>query len=248
MTYADHFSRIADRYAAFRPRYPAALVELLAYHAPARDVAWDVGCGSGQLSVALADHFARVIATDLTQEQLDRATPHPRVEYRRATAEASGLDDASIDLVVAAQAAHWFDWPRFVAEVERVARPHAVVALVAYGRLAIDDASLQGCFDDYYDRIAGPYWPRPGRDHIENGYRDLALPWSAIEAPELAMPVTWTREELCGYLSSWSATARLVESEGPGRFEAVCARLAELWLGDEPRAMQFPLIVKLARR
>src|SRR5687768_14150293 len=98
----DHFSRVADRYAAFRPRYPAAFVELLLAHAPGRELAWDVGCGSGQLTSSLAEHFARVVATDLAQKQLDAAPPHPRITYRCAPAETSGLADASADLIVAA--------------------------------------------------------------------------------------------------------------------------------------------------
>jgi trans-aconitate methyltransferase len=110
MTFADHFSQVAARYAAYRPHYPAALVDALADRADTRGVAWDVGCGSGQLSVALAKRFARVIATDPSRAQLDAALHHPSVDYRCEPAEASTVADA--DLVVAAQAAHWFDWPR----------------------------------------------------------------------------------------------------------------------------------------
>ena len=58
--------------------------------------------------------------------------------YRVAPAEASGLDDASCDLVVAAQAAHWFDLPRYWAEVARVLKPGGLAALVGYGLLRID--------------------------------------------------------------------------------------------------------------
>src|SRR4051812_14537823 len=120
MGFADHFSTISARYAAYRPHYPAALVELLAMHAPARHLAWDVGCGTGQLSVALATRFDQVIATDPSAAQIAAASAAPRVTYRCEPAEASTLETQSCDLVVAAQAAHWFDWPRFVAEVARV--------------------------------------------------------------------------------------------------------------------------------
>lgn len=245
MGFADHFSSIAERYAAYRPLYPPALVDVLAERAPPGD-AWDVGCGSGQLSVALASRFARVVATDPSQAQLDAATPHPRVEYRRAAAEDSGLPDASMALVVAAQAAHWFDWPRFVAEAGRVARPGALVALVSYGDVTVEGAA-GATLARFYRDVAGPYWP-PERAHVEAGYRDLVLPWPEVAAPPLAMTATWTREELLGYVSTWSATVRLVAAEGTAPVEELAHELAASWPDGERRTLRWPLALRLARR
>ena len=241
MSFADHFGQIAARYAAYRPRYPQKLVDTL--RAETRgDTAWDVGCGNGQLSVGLAEQFARVIATDPAQAQLDSAEPHPHIEYRRAPAEESGLPDASVDLIVAAQAAHWFDWPRFLAEVARVARPDALVALVSYGNMEdVGEAALAD-----YRAAAEPYWP-PGREHVNNGYRDLVLPWPAVPAPAIEMTTTWSRDELVGYISSWSATQRLVEAAGPAPFDALRTALARTWPDGETRVIRFPLALRLAR-
>ncbi len=243
--FADHFSQLAAKYAAYRPRYPSALVDLLAAEAHGHDVAWDVGCGSGQLSVALAAKFARVIATDPAQAQLDNAERHPHVEYRRAPAEASGLPDASVDLTVAAQAAHWFDFPRFVAEAGRVTRPGGLVALVTYR-----NAEVGGTAGDelvrYYQAIEA-YWPN-GRQHVNNGYRDLVLPWPAISAPPIDMTHRWTRDELFGYATTWSATAKYVAACGDGTLDELRARLAAVWPDNEPREIRWPLTIKLARR
>src|SRR5207249_7256547 len=123
--FQDHFSDKAAGYAAYRPVYPPALVDALAALAPGRGLAWDAGCGSGQLSLLLAQRFDRVIATDASADQIAHATAHPKVEYRCAPAEASGLADGIADLAVAAQAAHWFDLPDYYAEVRRVAPPRA---------------------------------------------------------------------------------------------------------------------------
>ena len=113
--FSDHFAAVAAAYADFRPRYPAALLAWLAEHAPARTLAWDCATGSGQAALDLAPHFARVIATDASAAQIATAPAHPGVEYRLAPAEASGLADASIDLITVAQALHWFDLERFYA-------------------------------------------------------------------------------------------------------------------------------------
>ena len=244
MSFADHFGVVASRYATYRPRYPQALVDVL--RAETRgDTAWDVGCGSGQLSGALADVFAKVIATDPAPAQLAEAEPHPRIEYRCAPAEASGLPATSVDLVVAAQAAHWFDWPRFLVEVARVARPGALVALASYGNLR-ELAGPVGAALARYRQMVQPHWP-PGREHVDRGYRDLVLPWPAVAAPAIDMTATWSRDELLGYISTWSASRRLVEIVGPEPFDSLRAALASAWPDDEPREIRWPLALRLAR-
>ncbi len=245
MTFADHFSTVAARYAAYRPSYPSELVDVLADRAPP-GTAWDVGCGSGQLSTALAGKFSRVIATDPAQALLDSAPAAPGVEYRCASAEDSGLPDRSIALVVAAQAAHWFEWPRFLAEVARVAVPGALVALVSYGVLIVDGDQINAIVARYYHDEAGPFWPA-GRAHVENGYRDLVLPWEPVDAPPVEMRASWTLDELFGYITTWSATVKLIAARGTGALEALHGALAECWPVDQRRTIRWPLVVKLAR-
>jgi SAM-dependent methyltransferase len=245
MAFADHFSTIAACYAQYRPRYPSALVNALADRSPP-GAAWDVGCGTGQLSVPLAARFTRVFATDPAQAQLDQATPDPRVDYRCAPAEASGLPDASVVLAVAAQAAHWFDWPRFVAEVGRVVQPGGLAALVSYGFLHIEGVENEPVARFYHD-VVGPYWS-PERRHVENGYRDLVWPWPAVEAPVLAIAATWTRDELLGYIGTWSATVKLVAREGTAPLATLNDALAATWPDGERRTIRWPLTIKLARR
>lgn len=245
-SFADHFSTVAARYATYRPSYPPALVDVLGDRAPP-GTAWDIGCGTGQLSVDLARRFSRVIATDPAQAQLDAATPAPGVEYRCAPAEASGLPDASIALAVAAQAAHWFDWPRFLREVERVTVPGALIALVSYDVLRVEGDAANAIVERYYYDDAGPYWP-PGRAHVENHYRDLHLPWPPVEAPPVAMTVRWARDELVGYLTTWSATVKLVAARGTGPLDAVASALAAVWPDGESREIRWHLTIKLARR
>ena len=121
--FKDHFSHSAASYAAYRPTYPSELVSFLADTARRNEFAWDCGCGSGQLSTLLAERFQRVYATDASAKQIENAVSHPQVQYACAPAESSGLGDSVADLIVAAQAAHWFDLPVFYREVRRVGRP-----------------------------------------------------------------------------------------------------------------------------
>ena len=87
-----------------------------------------------------------------------------------------------------------------------------------------------------------------GREHIENGYVNLNLPFTPLPAPAIDMTVEWTRDELVGYLASWSATMRLIASQGPDAFEALKTRLASTWPDGERRLVRWPLIIKVYRR
>src|SRR5206468_12465773 len=129
MTFKDHFSRQAADYAKFRPGYPQELFDYLGSIAPSHQLAWDCGTGNGQAAVGLASVFDHVIATDASEKKIANAQPDERVEYRVASAEESGLESGTIDLIMVAQALHWFDLPRFYEEVPRVLKSKGVFCL-----------------------------------------------------------------------------------------------------------------------
>jgi SAM-dependent methyltransferase len=244
--FKDHFSTGSADYAAYRPTYPRALVDFLAEAAPGTDLALDCGCGTGQLSVLLAERFGRVIATDASAKQIESAERHPRVEYRVAPAEASGLPDGSADLVVAAQAAHWFDLPAFYAEARRAARERGIVALVTYGVIEMEEP-VDPVVQHFYRKVVGPYWP-PERRHVEEGYRSLDFPFEEFAAPPLAIELSWTLQQLIGYVDSWSAVRAAGKALGGEPVERFRRELAEAW--EEPelrRFVRFPLSLRVGR-
>jgi ubiquinone/menaquinone biosynthesis C-methylase UbiE len=175
----DHFGRVAGEYATFRPHYPDTLYQWLASIAPNHRLAWDAGTGNGQAAVALADYFSRVLATDFSVGQIGQAIAHPRIEYRVAPAEQSGLDDQSADLVTVAQALHWFDIPAFFTEVERVLVPSGVVAAWTYGVVHADSTETDQILNDFYYREIGPWWPE-NRRLVEEGYQTIAFPFHRL--------------------------------------------------------------------
>lgn len=244
--FKDHFSGAAEGYAAHRPGYPAALADFLARAAPRRALAWDAGCGSGQISVPLAKRFDRVVATDASAEQLAKAPARARIEYRRATAEASGLADASVDLAVAAQAAHWFDLPAYYAEVRRVARAGAIVAQTVYNLVEVD-AAIDRAVRSFYASRLGPYWP-PERRHVEADYATLPFPFERVWAPSLDMRATWTLAHFIGYMRSWSGVVTMEKALGREPIEALRRELAPLWGPDgASREVRWPLTLRVGR-
>ncbi|HEY6930854.1 MAG TPA: class I SAM-dependent methyltransferase [Thermoanaerobaculia bacterium] len=241
--FKDHFSGVASGYAAHRPTYPPALADFLAGLVARPDTAWDCGCGTGQLSLLLADRFRRVFATDASREQIEKATPHPNVEYLCAPAESSGLPDACADLAVAAQAAHWFDLPAYYGEVRRVARPGAAIALVTYGNPLVD-GEIDPLLGHFYSKIAGPYWP-PERRMVEEGYRTLPFPFQEIPTPDLEIRTSWSLSDLIGYVETWSALRGLEKAQGRRAIEKFYEDLAGMWgLPSERRSVRWPLAIR----
>jgi ubiquinone/menaquinone biosynthesis C-methylase UbiE len=244
--FADHFSSSAADYAAHRPTYPAALFDWLAGLCPGHDLAWDCGTGSGQAAEGLAGRFARVIATDASAKQLAHARPVPNVEYRIATAEQSGLGAATVDLVTAAAAAHWFDLPRFYGEVRRVTKLGGILALWMYHLIEIEPA-IDNAIVEFYRGPVGPYWPGE-RALVDGRYQTIDFPFEEITPPVFAMAADWTLRQVLGYLRTWSAVGRYVRAVGTDPVEAFAPTLGSLWGDpDETRRVRWPLHARVGR-
>ncbi|GAA4396188.1 class I SAM-dependent methyltransferase [Brevibacterium pityocampae] len=264
------FEAGAEGYSRFRPSYPPALASHLA-EATRRSVAaagtssagsagagersagsadtrglcaLDVGCGTGQLTVALAAHLPRVIGADPSADQLSRAAAHPRIDYVQAPAERLPAPDASVHLVTAAQAAHWFDLPAFYAEVRRIAAPGALLALITYGVIETDP-DIAARVDRFYSAEIGRFWP-PERHHVDAGYRTLDFPFAEVPLPPLAITGELTCAELLGYVSTWSAVRAAHEAGREALLRDFAADLRALW-GDpaRTRTVRWPISGRL---
>jgi SAM-dependent methyltransferase len=238
----DLFSRQSSAYARFRPTYPEALFDWLAEVAPARRLAVDVGAGNGQAARALADRFERVVAVDPSEAQLAQAPAHERVTYRCGAAEATGLDAGVADLMVAAQAFHWFDHPRFFVEAERVVRPGGVVAVWCYD-LARITPEVDAVVHDLAQVRLGPYW-EPERRLVADGYRGVTFPFAELAPPPFEMRLTWRLEQLVGYLGTWSPLTRYRAQHGESALDAVLPALDRAWAGAPERPVSWPLAVR----
>jgi ubiquinone/menaquinone biosynthesis C-methylase UbiE len=247
-TFHDHFSSFANRYADFRPHYPAALFDFLATLAPRDSLVWDCAAGSGQATLDLAARFAQVIATDGSAQQIASAPQRHNIEYRVALAEQSPLPDASAGLVTVAQALHWFDHSRFFAEVKRVLKPGGALAVWVYATNRLEGEQVDALVQDYYSNVVGPYWP-PERRMTENGYQTIAFPFPQITIPSFRMEARWTLDQLLGYFSTWSATNRYLKANGHNPLEPLKKSLENVW-GDPAmsRLVVWPLTLRVGRK
>jgi SAM-dependent methyltransferase len=246
MTFKDHFSGHAKAYASFRPGYPEALFDFVASLPRRKAVAWDAGTGSGQAALGLAERFERVVGTDPSAQQLEHATPHPRIEYRVAPAESSRLPDASVDLVAAAQAFHWFDFERFFAEVRRVLAPGGAVAVWTYN-LARVNPEMDAWTDRLAYEIVGPWWP-PERKWVNEEYRTIPFPFPEVEAPAMAFEARWDLGRYLSYIRTWSAFQRYLRETGEDPIVATQEEIESAW-GDpgEERTIVWPIYLRAGR-
>jgi len=206
------FSPVARAYSRYRPSYPAELFAWLASLVERHDLAWDTATGSGQAAIGLAEHFDRVIATDLSAEQIRHAAAHPRIGYRVAGAEASGIAPHSADLVVAAAALHWFHLPKFYAEAARVLRPGGVIAAwtyhVAHVEPPFDEVLWPFCRD-----VVRPYFA-DGARLVEERYEGIGLPGTPIDCPPFAASANWNAGEIADFVGTWSGVQAYIAAHG----------------------------------
>jgi ubiquinone/menaquinone biosynthesis C-methylase UbiE len=242
----DHFSGHADQYEAFRPTYPSALFAYLATLCTRHELAWDCATGNGQAAVALAPYFGCVIATDASEKQIDQARPNDRVHYFVAPADAAPLENASVDLVTVAQALHWFDLPRFYAEVKRVTVPGGVIAVWCYQRHTIAP-EIDAIVDRFYSDIVGADWP-PERRLVEEGYHTLPFPFVEVAPPRFEMVHSWDLNHVLGYLGSWSSTQRYRKRTGDDPLDLIRGDLVAAWDDPrQPRNVTWPLQVRVGQ-
>ncbi|KAH9922130.1 S-adenosyl-L-methionine-dependent methyltransferase [Fomitopsis serialis] len=236
----------AVRYAAARPTYPKQLYDFLfAHHGRdprARwDTALDLGCGTGQATLELTP-FKNVIGSDPSEGMLVQAREvvksrpeldRPgRFKFVQSAAEELGwLEEGSVDLIVSAQAAHWFDWAKLWPEAARVLKPGGTLAAWGYSQFRLPQyPSLTPLIHEYCQgtdplHSVGPYWERPGRTIVDDHLQAIPDPrtlsaasWADFERvyftrphhalPEARPSILRTRTTWAGmlaYLQTFSA-------------------------------------------
>jgi SAM-dependent methyltransferase len=122
----DAFGRSVPEYVSGRPDCPEAL---LADLPGAADIV-ELGAGTGKFTCLLAQTGARIIAVEPQPAMAARIPALPNVEIVAGTAEQIPLPDDSADLVCCATCFHWFDYAGATAEILRIARPGAHLALI----------------------------------------------------------------------------------------------------------------------
>lgn len=242
----DHFSKQSKEYSVSRPTYPESLFDFLAGIVNYRNLAWDCATGNGQAAVALSKHFRQVIASDISEKQIQNASQPSNIRYHIFPAEKTFIDENSIDLITVAQALHWFNLEGFYNEAKRVLRKGGIIAAWAYGLHTISPEIDKVTYHLYED-ILGRYWPKERR-HIENKYEDLPFPFEQISSPKFEIRLSWSLSELLNYLYTWSSVQKFLEKNNDDPIAQIHGELEYAWgKSEDKRQVVWPICIKVGK-
>lgn len=207
MAFESRFGRSAAAYAAFRPDYPPALFERILSFIPAahREVAMDLGAGTGKATRVLLEHFSQVIAVEadpLMAEELRDAAP--RALVRVVSAEKCEQEHSSVDLVNAAAALHWMDVPAVVAKVELWLRPAGVFAVYGGGLPETPPPIREIVRKELHDHWKQFRDPRLLRDDFPQSILAAASSLRLVEDTKVPYVVPLSSRDFAGF---WSSTS-----------------------------------------
>jgi ubiquinone/menaquinone biosynthesis C-methylase UbiE len=169
------FSNRVENYIKYRPGYPQAVIDLLTDECglTAGSIIADVGSGTGILSEGFLRNGNRVFGvepnTPMREAGKKLMAAYPKFTSVDGTAETTRLPDASVDIVVAGQAFHWFDQKRARQEFARILKPSGWVALIWNERRLDSTPFLRA-----YEQMLLKYGTDYEEVRHENVYNDVA--------------------------------------------------------------------------
>jgi len=221
---------------------PPELAAAVAATCERRVAAWEPGCGSGQVTAVLSPHFESVLATDPAEAAIGRAPQLDGVRFEVGDASSASLSDASVDLIAAGQAAHWFDMDAFAAEARRVGNGACVVALWCYDRPRVS-SDIDTVIDDLYFEVLKGCWDN-GRHHIDAMYAELLFPFDEFKLNVPDYTAEWTATDMLGYLRTWSAGDAYRQSGRGDAVDVVESALKVAW-GEGVRLVRWPVGIRI---
>ena len=242
----DLFSKQADLYAKYRPTYPQELYNYILSFVKEKITCWDCATGNGQAAIVLADYFKKVFATDISAAQIEKAVVKENIEYSVCPAESTPFANNTFDLVTVAQAYHWIKWDDFKKEITRISKPGAIIAIWTYYDRITEDKKIDIAVKRFYDDITKPYWDAE-RKHVDEKYDTVEFDYDLLPAKTFDSILYWQREDLIGYIKTWSAIQKFQKVNGYSPVPAIEEEINQLWPGGETKKVVFPIYLKLGR-
>lgn len=240
----DNFSKQAADYSKFRPQYPEEMIQYIISFVEDKSTALDLATGNGQAAHKISAYFKNVFATDISQKQLDNAIQAENIIYREESAEKTSFENSQFDLIVVAQAVHWFDFELFYKEIYRILKPEGIFAVMGYGLFYTNPDSDKILRHFYYD-IVGSYWDAERR-YLDENYETIPFPFDEIPAKKFFNEFTWDFETLIGYLQTWSSVQHYISKNNQNPVDLIYDELKLSWENNDKK-VTFPLLLRIGR-
>lgn len=195
----------SKHYDMARPNYPPAFYDtLIDYHDKhaidkSRNLAVDIGCGSGFVAFCLMKYFKNVIGTDISATMINQCLNDARtqrangkIKFIQSPAEQNPpeIQENSVDVITGAECCHWVDHPKFFRESYRVLKPGGTLAYWFYSDPVFIgfpkaneiytnytyNSSMEANKEDTFERWMGPYWQQPGRGYLRTLLKEIDVP------------------------------------------------------------------------
>lgn len=169
----------ADCYDAYRPRPPAALLDVLLQlaHTTRPDLVVDLGSGTGISTFIWTQRARQVLGIeplDTMRRTAEAANTAPHVHFQHGVAQHTGLPDGAADIVTCAQALHWMEPDSTLAEVARILRAGEVFAAYDYDWPPTVHWEAERAFDHCMARLE-EWWQRDGSAGPQQGAKSEYL-------------------------------------------------------------------------
>jgi ubiquinone/menaquinone biosynthesis C-methylase UbiE len=240
----DNFSKQAADYSKFRPQYPEEMIQYIISFVDDKSTALDLATGNGQVAHKLSAHFKNVFATDISQKQLDNAIQAENIIYHKESAEKTSFEDSQFDLIVVAQAVHWFKFEEFYKEIYRILKPEGIFAVMGYG-LFFTNPQSDKILRHFYYNIVGPYWDAE-RKYLDENYETIPFPFEEIPANKFQNQFIWTFEALIGYLQTWSSVQHYISKNNQNPIDLIYDELQVSWQRNN-QEVTFPLLLRIGK-
>ncbi len=241
----DNFSSYAELYKKFRPTYPQELYDYLLSFITVKRSAWDCGTGNGQVAQELSKYFKEVYATDISPKQIEMAAIRKNIFYKVEGAEKTSFENNFFDIIMVAQAIHWFNFDEFYKEVKRTLKTDGILAIVGYGLIKAND-ELNKIINKFYHEIIGSYWDKE-RKYVDENYKTIPFPFKEMKTPSFVNTFNWTFEQLIGYINTWSAVQHFIKLNNSNPVEIIYDELKNVWKNDPVKNISFPVLLRVGK-
>lgn len=269
-TFTNIPSFSSSNYAAARPRYTEDLLnKIFEYHKSGSALSVDLGCGPGTITSYLSERSNHVLGVDPSSNMLNEAKKQldglKNVELHQGLAnELPSLLSEPADLIVSAQAAHWFHSPPnntsncdLWKDIGASLRSGGSLVYLVYGDIEVLNYPNLSAFQRVKD-ILQPYWQQPGRRFLVNLLRDVEFPeWGVNTHRQFfdketgyVLKNSTSISAFSEYISTWSSYSKYLEQSNANTqlIEQLNKDIKEEVGGDKPLEIAFPVALFMCQK